>query len=190
MADDLEVTLAGLKCRSALEERRSLSLFLVRYNLIQSSAFPVTLNQSLIPIKRMAWSVLSKAVQRSSRVMAVTLPSFIDDITMHENQPAYLHSMLAVSLPSRQTKELVWRSLGSRPTQVEEHFNLVHLLVGTTSHCLSIQPFQLLLSRYIWRHISVTWPFPHRHQHTWWPIDVTELLHRFWCWTPIWLSHH
>ena len=58
---------------------------------------------------------------------------------------------------------LVCQSLESRPTQAQEYFTLVVRLYGTTSRCLSIQPFQLLPSRNIWRHISLTWPFPHRH---------------------------
>ena len=69
----------------------------------------------------------------------------------------------------------------SRPTQVQEVFTLVCHLFGTTCCCLSIHPFQLPSSRNSWRHISLTWSFPHRHQHTWWPVDVTELLHRFCC---------
>ena len=89
-----------------------------------------------------------------------------------------------------QAKELVCQSLGSRPTQAKELFTLVSRLVETSSYCLSIQPFQLPPSRNISRHISLTWPFPHRRQHTQWPIDVTELFHRFCCWTPIWLSRH
>ena len=63
-------------------------------------------------------------------------------------------------------------------------------LFGTTCRCLSIQPFQLLPSRNIWRHMSLTWPFPHRHLHARWPVDVTELFLRFCCWTLIRLSLH
>ena len=44
--------------------------------------------------------------------------------------------------------------------------------------------------RNIWRHISSTWPFPHRYRHAWWPVDVMELFPRFCCWTLIRLSHH
>ena len=89
-----------------------------------------------------------------------------------------------------QAKELVCPSLGSRPGQVQELFTLVPSLFGTACRCLSIQPFPLLPSRNIWRHISSTWPFPHRRQHALQVVDVTELLHRFGCWTPIPLSHH
>ena len=60
-------------------------------------------------------------------------------------------------------KELVCQSLGSRPTQTQELFTVVPRLSGTTSLCLSVQPFQLLPSRNIWRRISLTWPFPLRH---------------------------
>ena len=40
-------------------------------------------------------------------------------------------------------------------------------LSGTTFFCLSIQPVQFLPSRSIWRHISLTWPFPRRYRQTW-----------------------
>ena len=108
-----------------------------------------------------------------------------------KNQPVYLHSMLATSLPSRSLKSnTISLSLGSRPTQAQELFTLVLCLFGTASRCLSIQPCQFLPSRNIWRHISLTWPFPHRHQHAQWPIDVTKLFVWFCCWTLIWLSRH
>ena len=62
-----------------------------------------------------------------------------------------------------QTKEALRWSLGSRPMQVQEHFTLVALLFGTTSDHLSAQPFYLLLSRNISRHIPLTGPFPIDH---------------------------
>ena len=54
----------------------------------------------------------------------------------------------------------VGQSLGSGPILVLELFPLVPRLFGTTCHCLSAQPVQLLPSRDIWRHISLLWPFP------------------------------
>ena len=60
-----------------------------------------------------------------------------------------------------QTMIIVCQSLGSRPILVQELFTLVPRLFGTTYRCLFIQPFQLIPSRNIWRHISLTWPFPH-----------------------------
>ena len=89
-----------------------------------------------------------------------------------------------------ETTIIVCQSLGSRPTQVQELFTLVPHLFGTTSRCLSIQPFQLLPLRNIWRHISLTWPFPYRHQHAWCPVDVTELFPRFCWWRLMRLSCH
>ena len=112
--------------------------------------------------------------------------------TLHEKQPVYLHSMLAVSLPPvhrDQTTIIVCQSLGSRPTQVQEHFTLAPRLFGTTSHCLSVQLIQLLPSRNIWRHISLTWPLLHRYRHARWPVDVAELFPQFCCWTLIRLLH-
>ena len=89
-----------------------------------------------------------------------------------------------------QAKELVCQSLGSIPTQTQELFPLVLCLFGTTCCCLSIKPFQLLPSRNIWRHISLTWPFPLRHWHTRHPLDAMELFHQFCYWTLIRLSRH
>ena len=105
---------------------------------------------------------------------------------MWEKQPVYLHSMLAASLPSsslRSNNDNSLSALGSRPTQVQELFTLVLRLFGTTSHCLSVQPFQLLPLRNIWKHISLTWPFLHRHWHVRWPVDVMELFLWLCCWT-------
>ena len=90
-----------------------------------------------------------------------------------------------------QTTIIVCQSLGSRPTQVQELFNLVPRLFVTTSRCLSVQPVQLLPLRNIWRHISLILAFPpHRYRHSPWPVDVTELFPRFCYWTLIWLSRH
>ena len=77
--------------------------------------------------------------------------------TIYEKQTVYLHSMLAPSLPSHSLRSCKRISLSvprARPTQTQELFTLVSHLSGTTCHCLSIQPFQLLPSRNIWRHIS------------------------------------
>ena len=58
------------------------------------------------------------------------------------------------------TTVIVSQSLGSRLTQLQELFTFVVHLFGTTCHCVSVQTFQLLRSRNIWRHISWTRPFP------------------------------
>ena len=68
---------------------------------------------------------------------------------LHHSHPAH----------DDQAKELVCRSPESRPIQAQELFTLVPHLFGITSRCLSLQPFQLLPSRSISRHISLTWPF-------------------------------
>ena len=46
-----------------------------------------------------------------------------------------------------QSKELVCRSLGPRPTQPQVLFTLVSSVFVTTSRLLSVQPFQLLPSK-------------------------------------------
>ena len=82
----------------------------------------------------------------------------------------YLISMLAISLPScslRSTKESLWRSPGSRPIQVQQHFALALIwlidwliVFETTSHYLSFQPYQLPPLR-----VSLTGPSPNRYQY-------------------------
>ena len=99
---------------------------------------------------------------------------------LHHFHPIHCHHITII----------VCQSLGSRPTQVQELFTLVPHLFGTTSRCLSVQPFQLLPLRNFWGHISFSWPFPHRYRHAQCPVDVTELSHRFCCWTLIPLSYH
>ena len=81
---------------------------------------------------------------------------------------------------------IICQSLGSRPTMMQELFTHVLRLFGTTSRCPSVQPFQLPTLGNIWRHISLTWPFPHRYRHSTWP----DLFPRFGCWTLIQLSRH
>ena len=113
--------------------------------------------------------------------------------TLREKQPVYFtpclpHRFLPVHWD--QTMIIVCQSLGSRPILVLELLTVVPHLFGTNSHSLSVQPFQLLLLRNIWRHISLTWPFPHRYRHSPWPVDVTKLFPRFCCWTLICLSRH
>ena len=85
------------------------------------------------------------------------------------------------------TKKLVCWSLGSRPAQAQELFTLVPPLFQTASRSLSFQLFHLLPSTNISRHISLSWTFSRRHRR---PVDVTELFHRFCCWTPSRLSRH
>ena len=103
-----------------------------------------------------------------------------------------LHACRITSIPFTKIKTMIiiCQSLGSRLTQVQELFTLMPHLFGTTCRCLSVQPFQLLPLRNIWRHISLTWPFPHRYRHAWWLVVSTVLFPRFCCWTPIWLSRH
>ena len=81
---------------------------------------------------------------------------------MHEKQPVYFHSMLVAWLPScslRSSKGISLLVLRVR-TNTESVSIFCPRLSGTTCRCLSVQPFQLLPSRNIWRYISLTWPSP------------------------------
>ena len=57
-------------------------------------------------------------------------------------------------------------------------------------HYQCVHPPQFPPSGNFSRRIFLTWPFPHRHQHARWPVDIVELLHRFCCWALIWMSCH
>ena len=101
---------------------------------------------------------------------------------LHEKQPVYLHSILAPSLPSHSLRSSKGISLSVPRVNINtgaRAFTLVSHLSGTTCRCLSVQPFLLLPSRNIWKHISLTWPFSLRHRHTRQPVDATELFHWF-----------
>ena len=103
---------------------------------------------------------------------------------LREKLPVYLHSMLPASLPSRSLRSNNDNSLSVPRVKTntgKRTFALVLHILGTASRCLSVQPFQLLPSRNISRHIFFTWPFPRRHRHARWPIDAKELFLRFCC---------
>ena len=114
--------------------------------------------------------------------------------TLREKQLVYLHSMLAASIPSRSLRSNYDNSLSVPRVKTNTGAGAFHpcalCLFGTTSHCLSVQPVQLLPSRNIWRHISFIWPFLHRYRHSPWPVDVMELFPRVFCWALTWLSCH
>ena len=119
--------------------------------------------------------------------------NFLTYKTLCEKQPAIFTPCLPHPFHPvhwDQTMIVVCQSLGSRPTQVQDLFTLVPHLFGTTFHCLSFQPVQLLPSGNFWRHVSLTWSFLHRHWHVQWPVDVTEMFLQICCWTLIRLSHH
>ena len=73
-------------------------------------------------------------------------------------------SLLAFRIPSITFTDIKQRnhcrSLGSRPTPAQGHFDLALLLFGTTFHHLFVQPPQLLPSGNVSKHIFLTWPLP------------------------------
>ena len=90
--------------------------------------------------------------------------------TLREKQPVYPHSMLAASIPSLSLRSNNDNSLSVPRVKTNTGARAFHScapsLFWTTSHCLSVQPVQLLPSRNMWRHISLIWPFPHRYRHS------------------------
>ena len=73
---------------------------------------------------------------------------------LRRKQSVYLHSMLARSLPSCPQRSS--KGISQQVPRVKTNTN-------------------------IWRHISLTSPFPHRHRHARWPVDVTELFLQVCC---------
>ena len=84
------------------------------------------------------------------KTLALPMARLLTYKALREKQPVHLHSMLSASIPLlRSTMIIVCQSLGSRPILVLELLTLVPRLFGTTSRCLSVQPFQLVRSRNI-----------------------------------------
>ena len=74
--------------------------------------------------------------------------------TLREKQPVYLHSTLASSLPSHSRRSNNDNSLSVPRVKTNTGARAFHScalprLFGTTSYCLSVQPFQVLPSRNI-----------------------------------------
>ena len=78
----------------------------------------------------------------------------------------------------------LWSRYNRQQTSVPWRLEVVIFYLSDWYGRSSKLSFQLRPSRNISRHISLTWSFPHRHQHARFPVDVTELLHRLCCWTP------
>ena len=112
---------------------------------------------------------------------------------IYEKQPAYFRSMLPASPASRSLRSNKGISLSVPRVKTNMVARAFHSCARSLRKNLQLSvrsAIQLLLSRNISRHISLSWPFPYRHQHTQWPADVKELLRWFCCWTPIRLSRH
>ena len=112
---------------------------------------------------------------------------------LHEEQPIYLRSLIAISLPSRSlrsTEGSPCPSLGSRPTLAQGPSAHVPLLFGTNFRYLSIQPPRLPPSEDVSKHTFSTWPSPRRHRCAQLPVDVTERFQLLRIWTQIWLLRH
>ena len=89
----------------------------------------------------------------------------------HEEQPVYLRSLIATSLPSRSQ-----RSKRGITLSIPRAFSSAPLLFGTTFHYLSVQPARLPPSEDVWKQTFSTWPppLPRRHRCAQQPVDVTE----------------
>ena len=111
--------------------------------------------------------------------------NFLTYKTLREKQPVYLHSMLATSIPSHSLTLNNDDSLSVPRFKTNTGARAFHscapslwnnLLLSVRS-AISVATFL----RNIRRHISLTWPFPHRYLHARWPVDVMELFPRFCC---------
>ena len=80
--------------------------------------------------------------------------NFLTYKTLREKQPVYLHSMLATSIPSsslRSNNDNILSVPRVKTNTGARAFHSCARLFGTTSHCLSVQPVQLLRLRNIWK---------------------------------------
>ena len=112
-------------------------------------------------------------------IMMFKTSYFLTCESLPGKQVVYLHSMLAPSLPSRSLRSnkgitLSVPGIGTNTGVRAFHYCALSLCIDI--QCLSFQPLQLQSLKNFSGHISLTWPFPHRHQHTRRPVDVMELL--------------
>ena len=113
--------------------------------------------------------------------------------TLHEKQPVYLHSMLAASIPSHLLKSNNDNSLSVPRVKTSTGARAFHSCAPSLWNNLPMSVHSAISCatfKNIWRHFSLTWPFPERYHYPPWPVDVTELFPRFCCSTLIWLSGH
>ena len=108
-------------------------------------------------------------------------------IRRREKQPVYLHCLLAASLASRSLRSNNDNSFSISRVKTNTDARAFHSCAPPLWNNLSLSVRSAISS---WRHIALTWPFPHRYRHAQWPVDVTELFPRFCCWTLIRLSRY
>ena len=116
--------------------------------------------------------------------------------TLHEKQSVYLHSMLVTSLPSHSLRSNNRISLSVLRVKTNtEAWGFSVLCPIPLEQPPTVCPCSAISTEIFRKHlntcISLTWPVPPcGHQHTWWPVDVIELLCWFCCWSLIQLSRH
>ena len=96
---------------------------------------------------------------------------------LHEEQPVCFRSSIATFLPSRSVRSS--RGITLSVPRIKTNtgaraFGSCAPSLGTTFHCLSIQPPQLLPSEDVSKHTSSTWPSPRRHRYEQRPVDVMK----------------
>ena len=98
---------------------------------------------------------------------------------LHDKQPVYLRSLIAISLPSRSLRSNrgITLSIPRIKTNIGARaFSSCALLFGTTFHYLCVQPPWLPPSEDVSKHTFLTWPSHRRHRCALLPVDVTERL--------------
>ena len=120
------------------------------------------------------------------------IPLLMSDVwCMPSSWKSALHACHITLIPFTEIKQSISLSVPRvKPNACAKALHFCAPSLWNNCRCLSVQPFQLLPPRSIWKHISLAWPFPYRHQHARWLVDVTKLFHRFCCWTPIQLLRH
>ena len=102
--------------------------------------------------------------------------------TLREKQPVYLHSMLAASIPSRSLRSNNDNSLSVPRVKTNTGARTFHSCAPSlwNNLPLSVRSASSFATfrKYLKTHLLI-WPFPYRHRHTPWPVDVTELFPRF-----------
>ena len=96
---------------------------------------------------------------------------------LHDEQPVYLRSLIATSLPSHSLRSSISIILSVPRIKTNtgaRAFSSCALLFGTTFHYLCVQPPWLPPSEDVSKHTFSTWPPPRRHRCALLPVDVAE----------------
>ena len=106
----------------------------------------------------------------------------------NERQRSKYHSMFPIELFG--VKNYPAKSARNLGVIFDKNFNFRSHIFAICSFCFYHIRDLRRIRHYLDLNGAKLLPFPRRHRHARWPVDVVELLPRFRCWALIWMSRH